>query len=117
MMAREVRLDPRSRDSGRLGCAALVLAVALMVSGPISPRFWPEARVTSGALGVFALILHQLWQASRYRCPSCGERLKERICVRGEAPGDGNDSGPLHYACPRCDVEWDTGREWSTRGD
>jgi hypothetical protein len=116
-MAREVRLDPRSRDSGRLGCAALVLAVALMVSGPISPRFWPEARVTFGALGVFALILHQIWQASRYRCPSCGDRLKESIYINSRAPGDRENWGPIHYVCPRCDVEWDTGSEWNDRGD
>ena len=117
-MEREVRLDPRPRDSGCMDSVALLLAVALVVSGASSPRWWPEARVTLGVTGIFAWLVYQLWQVFKpYQCSSCGDRLKERIFIRGRAPGDGNDSGPLHYVCPRCDVEWDTGREWSTRGD
>ncbi len=96
----------------------LLLGVALLVSGPMSRRGWPEARVTSGAVIVFASVLHQIWQVSkRYRCPQCGDRLKEGIFINSRAPGDWDDGGPIHYVCPRCNVEWDTGREWSSRGD
>jgi DNA-directed RNA polymerase subunit RPC12/RpoP len=100
---------------------ALLLAVSLLllVSGSIFRRWWPEARVTeAGALGIFAWFLYQLRQATkRYRCPLCGDRLKERIFINSRAPGDREDGGPVHYVCPRCDVEWDTGHEWSSRGD
>src|SRR4051812_25044550 len=118
-MAREIRHDPRLRNSIRLEWTALLLAVALLASGPIFLHWWPEARVTEvGALGIFAWFLYQIQEGfRRYRCPLCGDRLNERIPISSRDPGDPDDWGPVHYACPRCDVEWDTGRAWSNRGD
>jgi hypothetical protein len=117
-MAREVRLDPRYREPSLLGCAPFLLGVALLVSGPMSPRGWPEARVTSGAVIIFAWFLYQILQSfKRFRCPQCGDRLKKGIYINVRKPGDRDDGGPIHYVCPRCDIEWDTGHEWSDRGD
>jgi hypothetical protein len=121
-MAREVRLDPRSLNSGRMGWAALWLIVSLLMlfPGGFLRRWWPESLVQeAGAVGFFSWFLYQilLHIFTPYRCPSCGDRLKESIHINSRAPGDRDYGGPIHYVCPRCDVEWDTGSEWSDRGD
>ncbi len=118
-MAREVRLDPRAQNADRLGCMAFMLCVTLIVLASITTeRARPGPVVGVGGLGLLAWIVYQLVQSfKRYRCPWCGDHLTERIDVGREASGAREDSGPIHYVCPHCDVEWDSGQVWSTCAD
>jgi hypothetical protein len=40
-----------------------------------------------------------------YRCPACRLRLREPTYL---AP-DEDHARPIHFVCPRCDIQWDTG--------
>jgi hypothetical protein len=117
MMAREVRPDPRPRDSGNTGCAVLVLSFAVIVlASATTERAAPGPVSAVGGLGVVACLAYQLVRHFRpYRCPGCGDRLKKTFLA--EAAGARGEGGPIHCVCPRCDVEWDTGGRWTGNAD
>jgi hypothetical protein len=109
-MTREVRPDPRPRDSGRWGCAGLLLAITLiLVAAGTTEHEKPGPMCAVGGLGIVAWFLKQLYWP--YWCPVCGDRLK-MIRVGWDGPEDQADKKPIYHDCPRCEVQWDSGLVW-----
>jgi hypothetical protein len=118
-MAREIRADPCPRDSGWWGCVGLLLAIALIVvASSTTERAAPGPLAVIGGMGIVAWVAYQLVQYFKpYRCPGCGDHLTEMICVGRHGSRNQEEMGPVYYQCPRCDIEWDSGRVWSDNAD
>jgi hypothetical protein len=103
---RETRTDYRPMN---LGCSALLLAVVFTVATAVldwagAPR--PLFAIAFLAVFGFLFVALRSWGrlfTKRYWCPLCKERIRTPTIPRPQ-PGD-----PLHFYCPRCDVQWDTG--------
>jgi hypothetical protein len=109
-MGREIRADPRPRDSGAWGCVSLLLPIALIVvAAGTTEHERPGPMCAVGTLGIVAWIVQQSYRP--YWCPVCGDRL-ERIRVGWDGPEDRAIKKPVYHDCPRCDVLWDSGLVW-----
>lgn len=42
--------------------------------------------------------------------------LRHAYYVSFSPEAEGEGGGPIHYVCPRCEIEWDTGRSWRAYG-
>ncbi len=109
-MTFEVRPDPRLASRRR---RVRPIAAMLLLVGLVAGYRWP----TSPHLIVLicGIGLGLCWIAIDgplpiYRCPACRLRLRDPI---RPAPGD-QGAGPIHYPCPECEIEWETG--WRSGG-
>ncbi len=120
-MAREVRSNPRSPSPwiARIFRVTFILGVLLVIANIIAHQLWPANQIYALAcqLGVAlcfgSCFLIIAWRTLTYRCPVCRKRLW-KASYRGSF--ETGDEIPIHYICPRCEIEWDTGRSWSPPG-
>lgn len=105
-MALGVRPDPILEARRRV---APRVAIVLFVAALIPILWWPATNWVTllGMLGFILALLSMAWPTLFYRCPACRMRLRRGIWL---APVlDETGGSPLHFVCPRCEVEWDTG--------
>ena len=99
--AHELRFDLRAYRRDHLGVylcnVAFLAAIALIGLGctmeTVQPLFLGSMAVSSAIVFVVAR------RQGPYRCPRCGDLLAR--VIKAEPA--------IHYDCPRCRVEWDTG--------
>jgi predicted RNA-binding Zn-ribbon protein involved in translation (DUF1610 family) len=94
-----------------------VMSVPAVVALVLSWRYWGQFGLSFWLAAGFFLswiigwIILDVVLFRSYRCPSCGQRITTPTIQNRKA------DDPIHYYCPRCDTEWDTGlREPGVQG-
>ncbi len=122
-MDRKIRPDPRAKRNVMLGlavfflslCPILVAGAYMYMTGSISAVAGVAALLAT-ALGVFVGFGIAAWPVLFFRCPECGNRISR--VTRRPLNGQGNQQNAeasfwgaysIHYYCPTCDIEWETG--------
>lgn len=81
---------------GFIACAVMFIDFEIL-----GLRFWIASGVF--ALAIIMIAVSEHVRLRRFRCPSCGERLRKPDLTKLSV-GDA-----IVFECERCDVEWDTG--------